>query len=189
MHKIIRDRVISTYAGSTEYSLRGKLAEIVNQDIIESKCDKIKHEQYCVPFIETNEPLDTPATREINYQFLQTKFQAIPDEVKQMMDITELVSELGQYQVSSTSSFGRDAGKVSFEYRPTFDDIGDIIIGFNWHQRDEFGVLERSDKELNIIHGVILYNHKYYAITHRFMAWLQEPDKPKRAAFLAELFY
>jgi len=186
---MVRDCVIATYAGSTEYTHRGKLADIIHPLIIDSKCDKIRHENSVVPFTQTNEPLKTQATQDVNYQFLQTCFQAIPDDVKQLMDITDLVTELGQYQVSSRSAFGQHTGKTTFEYRPSFDNVGEILIGFDWQLHDEFGELERTDKETNIIPGVIFVQHRYYAITNRFMEWLQEPGKPKRQAFLAQVFH
>lgn len=69
-----------------------------------------------------------------------------------------------------------------------FENIGNLKINFDGYSYGEFGELLSDDHEVNTIHGVIRYNHKYYAITNAFMDWLQEPNKPNRHAFLNNMF-
>jgi hypothetical protein len=187
MTNFVKDTVETTWAGWTEYTFRQKLCDVIYPHIISSSCDKKTYKQNKTVDQETR--LVNTATREINITELQNAFGAIPIESRNLMDITNLIIDISSYTVNSTSSFGSNIGKSSFSYVTDYENIGSVTIKFGGYSYGEFGELLSDEHEINTIHGVIHHEHKYYAITNAFMAWLQEHNKPKCHAFLNELFY
>lgn len=193
MSKIITNQIISTRSKPGEYYIRDKVGEFIYPDVIESECKKCEKVPYHTSYFDAElfkENLHTPATHEVNICYLEEKFAGIPDEVKQLMDISTYLTEtLKTYSTHGESSFGSDCGTASFSYKQTSTLCGILTIYFIWSRHDEMGSIDWEEDETHIIPAVIYQNHKYYALTKPFIDWLRTPDKPKRQAFLNELFY
>lgn len=175
-------------AAQDDYIIR--IGNVFYQAIIESSKVKKRHDPYSShPSIEVTEELQRLPTRELNCLYMEEMFDAIPADIKRLFDVTEyLAHELKTY-TSSSSSFGKYSGKAEYTFTKTNTLSGTITINYNWTSKDEFGAVEMTETESHSIPGVIYYQYRYYAITNAFMAWLQEPNKPKRRSFLEKLFY
>ena len=194
MPKVITNSVVSTKARPNEYYIRDKVCNLIYRDIIESTCVKQEFFPYDVKIPDGwklfTRALNAPAILDININKLETSFDRFGDDVKQLMDITTYLEEtLKSYSLRGSSPFGRDGGNASFEYKQTSTLCGVLTIYFNWSRGDEMGLVDWEEDETHVIPGVIYQNHKYYAVTNPFIDWLRTPDKPKRQAFMNELFY
>lgn len=193
MPKTIANRVITTRAQPDEYYIRDKIYNVFYPTVIDSTCVKRELDPYghttdCGE-LYTN-TLTTPSTQYINIDKLETNFERFGDDVKQLMDVTTYLEEtLKSYSLRGNSSFGRDGGNASFEYKQTSTLCGVVTIYFNWSRGDEMGFVDWEEDETHVIPGVIYQNHKYYAVTNPFIDWLRTPAKPKRQAFLNELLF
>lgn len=187
MPNFVKDTAETTWADWTDYTHRPKLCNVIYQHVISSNSKKKTFTQ--VNGIDQENNLITPVTQEPDIIVLQSRFSDISDEIKVAMDITQLIKDINAYSVNTKSSFGSNIGKSSFTYSVSYENVGSLSINFDGYSYGKFGELLSDDHEVNTIHGVILHNHKYYAITNAFMDWLQEPNKPKRHSFLNDLFY
>lgn len=194
MSKTIKNSVLTTRSELGEYYISEKVRAVIYPAIISSRCDKQEFAPWCQddldhPYLYSGQ-LNTPATQEIDIHFLESMFTDIPDNVKQLMDITTYLTEtLDTYKLRGMSSFGSDGGSASFEYKQTGTISGIVTIYFHWSRGDEMGMVDWEEDEYHSIPGIFIHNHKYYAITNAFIDWLQTPNKPKRQEFLTKLFY
>lgn len=194
MHKAVKNKIISTKSAPGEYYIRDKVVSYIYPNIIESQCTKREIFPYGTPngcdIKLFNEVLHTQSMYEVNICYLEEKFTDFPAEIKELMDITEYLTEtLKTYSIRGNSSFGSNGGNASFEYKKTSNLCGVVTIYFSWCRGDEMGLVDWEEDETHIIPAVIYYNHKYYALTNAFIDWLKTPYKPLRQAFFKKIFY
>jgi|LakMenEpi02Apr12_1017379.scaffolds.fasta_scaffold04951_1 hypothetical protein len=114
-----------------------------------------------------------------------------PEIVRKYADITELLKEFCSIYTrdSEMTNYGFTGYKASFSFITIYGNIGEMTITCKIDEIDEFGFATETKYIQSKIFGVIYYNHHYYAVTNALFDWLSEPDKPKRQAIMAKLFY
>lgn len=144
-----------------------------------------------------NEPIDfadihEPQT-EINTVFLEETFDSLPDEAKQLMDVTEYLAKLTERnKTQDIPGWMRAVTAYSYTFTKHFSRIGQLQVIYtdDYFDNDcEQMGKERETTETYTIPAVIFSGYKYYALTPGFIAWCRTPDKPKRARWLDTLTY
>jgi hypothetical protein len=190
MHNAVSDHVIAHHAERDEYSLRDNITHVVVPGIVSSKCDKFRHFEYRLPKRDDEVyKIEQEQTRRINTSYLERLFTQIPDDCKQLMNITPLLDEIAAHQVNAKSQVGLNKGNASYEFRRNSAKSGTIVISYTWQAWDEFGVLDNTDKETHEIPDVIYYHCQYYAITNAFIEFLNNPKKPQLREVLDRLLH
>jgi hypothetical protein len=150
---------------------------------------KIEHIDYDWENKEKIHRRKTEPTIEINSVFLDATFDQLPDDAKQLMDITDcLKTDFEGNREGFHSIMGSQGGYASYEFKPLASRYGTLDIFYNWSSSDE-GCVYEEDSEIYSVPGVLLDNYKYYGITREFLEWCRTPDKPKRAKWLSQLTY
>ncbi len=141
-----------------------------------------------IDFSDTHEPLT-----EINTAFLDETFDSLPDEAKQLMDVTEYLAKLAERnKTQDIPGWISVTRTYSHTFTKEFGRIGQIQVLFTEEYFDndcELRSKERETTETYTIPAVIFTGYKYYALTPAFIAWCRTPDKPKRARWLDTLTY
>lgn len=190
MHKSVRNQIISYRVCSDEYSLRDNITQVVVPGIVSSKCDKIRNLEYRLPKRDDEVyTIELYQTQHINTSYWEGLFTKIPDDRKQLMNITPLLDEIAAHQVNAKSPFGLNKGNASYEFRRNSAKSGTIVISYTWQAWDEFGVLDNTDKETHEILDVIYYHCQYYAITNAFIEYINNPEKPQLKQVLNKLLH
>jgi hypothetical protein len=129
--------------------------------------------------------------KEINTEVFHELIMKGPEIARKYADITELLKEFCSIYTrdSEKTAFGFDRYNASFSFITIYGNIGEMTITCIINYIDEFGFATKTKYIQSKIFGVIYYNHHYYAITNALFDWLSEPDKPKRQAIMAKLFY
>ncbi len=144
-----------------------------------------------------NKPIDFADIHEpqieVNASFLDATFNNMPDEAKQLMDVTEYLDKL---QLRNKTQVIPGWTSVSYDYSYSFTKelgrTGEIQVVFTDTETDndtEMACTERFVQETYTIPCAIYVNYKYYALTPAFIAWCRTLDKPKRIRWLDTLTY
>lgn len=174
----------TTYMGPPDYLL-GQVQAKFWQPTITREREYIKY----LWDSEKKQTDETKPTIEINSFFLDDTFDSLPDEVKQMMDISDYINAnfTGSKEIYS-STMGNQGGSASYEFKHIAGRYGTIEIKYKWSYCDE-GYTYALEKEEYSISGVIHHNYRYYGITHEFIDWCQEADKANRSKWFRQLTY
>ena len=176
------------------------LAEIRTKfwyDIIKTTYKKEYHGWASESRVYHNQPIDYIDIHdpriELNTAFIDDTFDKIPQEALQLMDITKYLEELSlRYKDNLIQCFYMINTKITYSYLKQFGRIGEITITYSEKYIDadtECMNIEQTIVETYVIPGVIYANYKYYTLTPEFIAWCQQPDKPKRATWFETLTY
>lgn len=141
-----------------------------------------------IDFADTHEP-----NKEINTFFLDETFDRIPDDVKQLMDVTEYLEALQTRNMTQDiPGWQRAVTTYSYSFTRKFGRIGELLLTYDDKHLDldseQLGI-EQMTTETYTVPAVIHFNHKYYALTPEFITWCLTPDKPMRATWFTTLTY
>jgi hypothetical protein len=147
--------------------------------------------EYCINKHTSEIKFQLMPKKEVNYEIFNGLITLGPDEVRKLADITDDLEKYCNSNTSKTPFNGFYSGfsTCSWVYDKLFDNIGEITITLSDVENGELGIYDTDTDSTIKIPGVVLYKHRYYALTSKLMEWLNVPNKPRRIAIINNLFY